>query len=466
MRGVRTLVIAYDFPPHAAIGTQRTLRFVRHLDEQGWPTAVLTGKASAYRSGTPVDNGLLERVPSQADVVRTGVLRPIDRLGAMLRPRAQHAPASPAKSGGSAGGAAAAAQPARKSRVRAIKQWVDMVASIPDSEVGWLLPAVFRGVQFARRWRPEVIYSSAPPWTGHLVAGAVALLTGRPWVADFRDPWARAPWRSARAHPLANRAAARFERWAVEHAAAVIFTTEAVHGDFAARYGEGCRAKSFVVPNGCDASMFDGVPSEEPESFVLLHAGSLYGGRDPQPLFRAIASAIASGKIDRARFRLRLLGAVALGDTDLRRSAAQMGLGDVIELLPRADHRASLQAMRSASALLLLQQGTTMSVPAKLYEYLAAGKRIFAICDEGETAALVRRSGVGAVAPAADAGALEAALVAFINARAGGAPRPDRALFDGAIGAARTAAIVEAAARSTVVALDVDATADRARSGA
>ena len=465
MSGVRTLVVAYDFPPHAAIGTQRTLRFVRHIDAQGWPTAVLTGKPSHFRKGTPVDDALLERVPPQVNVVRTGVLRPIDALATLLRPGTAEARKSSAKASANVR-APHATNAARPSLVRSMKQWVDVVATIPDAEVGWLLPTVFRGVRFARQWRPEVIYSSAPPWTGHLAAGAIALLTGRPWVADFRDPWARAPWRSARTHPFANRAAARFERWAIEHAAAVIFTTEAVRAEFAARYGEAFSRKFSVVPNGCDASMFDGIPDEDPDRFVLLHAGSLYGGRDPQPLFRAIASAIASGRLDRARFRLRLLGAVSLGDANLQRTATEMGLADVVELLPRADHRSSLHAMKAASALLLLQQGTTMSVPAKVYEYMAAGKRMFAICDEGETATLVRASGAGVVAPPRDQGALEDALVAFVNARGVAQPRPDRALFDGAIGAARTGAIVEAAARSQVASPDLETTAGRARSGA
>ena len=463
MSGVRTLVVAYDFPPHAAIGTQRTLRFVRHIDAEGWPVAVLTGDPARFRKGTPVDHALLHRVPASVDVTRTTVLRPIDAFSTLVRGRSSSA--SKPQPTANDGPRVPAVTAARPSALRAIKQWIDVVSTIPDAEVGWLIPTVVRGVRFARRWRPEVIYSSAPPWTGHLVAGAVATLTGRPWVADFRDPWARAPWRSARAHPLANSAAARLERWAVARAAAIIFTTEAVREEFATRYGEPLSAKFSVIPNGCDASMFDGIPDEQPEPFVLLHAGSLYGGRDPQPLFRAIASAIESGRIDRRAFRLRLLGAVALGDTNLERAATALGLGDVIELLPRADHRASLHAMKAASALLLLQQGTTMSVPAKLYEYLAAGKRIFAICEEGETAALVRASGAGVVAPPSDARSLEDALVEFVNARGVGQPRPDRALFDGGVGAARTSAIVEAVARRRAMAPNAHAATGGAGSG-
>ena len=462
MSGIRTLVVAYDFPPHAAIGTQRTLRFVRHIEAEGWPVAVLTGDPKRFRNGTPVDDALLQRVPASVRVVRTTVLRPIDRLTQFMRgsdrsrvstPNASREPAATPSTG------------KRLSAVRSLKTWIDVVSAIPDSEVGWLLPTVLRGVRFARQWQPEVIYSSAPPWTSHLVAGAIATLTGRPWVADFRDPWARAPWRSARAHPFANRMAARLERWVVERAGAIVFTTDAVRAEFAQRYGDRIATKFSVVPNGCDASMFDGIPHETTDTFVLLHAGSLYGGRDPQPLFRAIASAIASGRIERDRFRLQLLGIVALAGADLERAAREAGLSDVVQLLPRADHRASLHAMRRASALLLLQQGTTMSVPAKVYEYLAAGKRILAICDEGETANLVRSSGAGVVALPGDQQALEDALVAIVTAAQAPLPTPDRSLFDGAIGAARTRAVVEAVARPMQGAA-VKATAGGARSRA
>jgi glycosyltransferase involved in cell wall biosynthesis len=465
MTGHRALVVAYDFPPHAAIGTQRTLRFVRHLDGEGWPTAVLTGQRSTFRKGTPVDEALLDRVPAGVDVVRTTVLRPFEKLDQFLRGTPGAGPTRPSRPKGGSSGPTTTAGPKAHSSVQRFKSWLNAITTVPDAEVGWLLPSVLQGVRFARRWKPDVVYSSAPPWTGHLAGGIIAQLTGCPWVADFRDPWARAPWRSARAHPLANKAAARLERWAIERAAAVIFTTEAARTEFAAQYGDTLGAKFSVVPNGCDASMFDGIPDRESDRFLLLHAGSLYGGRDPRPLFHAIRSGVAAGRLDRNAFQLQLLGATALDDTDLHRAVREMELGDVVELLPRADHRASLHAMKGASGLLLMQQGTTMSVPAKLYEYMAAGKRIFAICDEGETASLVRTSGAGVVVPAGDPQVLEDALVAFVNAGKIAHSRPDRALFDGAVSAARTRVIVEAVMRSRS-STDVDATAGDARSRA
>lgn len=71
----RVLVVAYAFPPHAAIGTMRTLRVVRQLHARGWDLTVLTGDPASYVPSTPVDMALLERVPGEVRIVRAGAMR-------------------------------------------------------------------------------------------------------------------------------------------------------------------------------------------------------------------------------------------------------------------------------------------------------------------------------------------------------------------------------------------------------
>jgi hypothetical protein len=99
--------------------------------------------------------------------------------------------------------------------------------------------------------------------------------------------------------------------------------------------------------------------------------------------------------------------------------------------------RESLREMVSASALLLVQPGTTVSVPGKAYEYLAAGRPLLALAEEGETAELVRASGIGtSVRPDAGIEALEAALISVIEIASGEYVRPPAALYDGRVHAA------------------------------
>jgi glycosyltransferase involved in cell wall biosynthesis len=273
-----------------------------------------------------------------------------------------------------------------------------------------------------------------------------------PWVADFRDPWSRAPWRGNRFR-FVTWSTARLERHVVNRADRILFVAQGNRDDFAAAYGADVAQKFHVVPNGCDPAEFQfltpnsQLPSAEEGMFVLLHAGSLYAGRSPLPLLEALSTAIDRGIVNPATFRLRLLGQVGHASGDLAGTCRRLGLEHVVELVPRIPREQSLQAMCAASGLLLLQPGHTVSVPGKLYEYLATGRPILAIVEEGETADIVRRSGAGvAVAPDNEEAIVEA-LATFMRMASVGVVPPARELYDGMIRAAETVRILDAVAR-------------------
>lgn len=450
----RVLVVAYSFPPHAAIGTMRTLRVVRQLHARGWDVTVLTGDPASYVAGTPVDMALLERVPGEVRVVRAAALRGWSRLEQLLRPvvlaGANRPGADIASNGISSIHQRAAGKEGALRHLAQIKDIIDAALSIPDREAGWLLPALGAGIiEQLRKVHPDVIYSSAPPWTGQLVAAGLKQLLRRPWVADFRDPWSRAPWRGDR-YRFAMRAAAVLERFVVRRADRIVFVAAANRDDFASHYGPAVATKFEVVPNGCDPVEFDllrqsAIPEEG--RFVLLHAGTLYAGRTPVPLLNALATAIGRGIIDPNRFTLRFLGVNGLPGVDLSTTCRQLGIERVVEFLPRVPREQSLRAMMSASSLLLLQPGHTVAVPGKLYEYLATGRPILAIAEEGEIASLLRETGAGIlVSPDNEAG-MVAALASFVERGYAQVALPRRELFDGNMRAAQMADLLETVVR-------------------
>jgi glycosyltransferase involved in cell wall biosynthesis len=438
---VRILVVTAAFPPDGAVGGLRTLRLLKHLARTGSDAQVLTICPDTYRAGTVIDAELLSQVPEGVRIVRARAVRPIDWLAARLRRspiRRSGAKAHPLN--GPAGGARASAVSVA---IRSLQRVCDAVLTLPDREAGWILPAMVRGWASVRAYgRPDVIYSSGPPYSAHVVAACLASLMRRPWIADFRDPWARAPWRDDRFR-FEKRAWSILERWVVNQANAVVFVTETNRADFAAHYGETIARRFHVVPNGCDLGDFERlVPGPSSDRFVLLHAGSLYGARDPSPLLRAIADAVASGTIDARGFRMRLIGRVGVPGVDLHGMVRNLGIEAIVEVIPHMPRRMVLQQMLDASALLIVQPVTKVSVPAKLYEYLAAGRPILALAEpDGATAAVVAESGAGiAVSPTDEAGVYRA-LVQLV---AGGFRRPDidPSLYDGALRAAELGAIL------------------------
>ena len=441
----RALVVAYDFPPHGAIGTMRTLRVVRRLVEEDWDVTVLTSDPRTFRSGTPVEQALMSRVPAGIRIVRAPSFRGFDALKRIVKgppgtEERSDAQALRRPKGRMAGG---------RGHLARATDLVDAALAIPDHESGWLIPAVMRGLATIRSYRPDVIYSSAPPWTGQIVARVLATASRCQWVADFRDPWSRAPWRGDR-FGFAIRAAVMLERQVVRRADRILFVAQGNRDDFAVHYGPDTARKFHVIPNGCDIQEFDALseaPAVPDDMCVLLHAGSLYAGRSPGALLKAIAVAIEQGIVDPSRFRLRFLGHLGLASVDLSRTCRELGLEQVVEVVARVPREQSLQAMRSASALLLLQPGHTVSVPGKLYEYLASGRPILAVAEEGEIADIVRQSGVGVFATPDDEAGIVAALASLIPMVKTGVGAAPRELYDGMLRAAEAVRVLDAVVR-------------------
>ncbi len=428
------MAVTCNFPPDASVGTMRTLRLVQHLAAAGWNVDVVTAAPEGYRAGTPTDATLLDKVPADVQVSRARAWRPLERLTALARAnlKRHRAPVAPRTAG------EPPAQELRSARWTArVKAALSASVAVPDREISWLLPAIRAGWQRARQAPPDIIFSTGPPFTAHLVGAVLARLLRCPWVADFRDPWARAPWRDDR-FGFEKRAWAFLERVVVTRADAIVFVTETNRRDFAREYGDSFASRFVVVPNGCDTADFAALVRQSPTApdFVLLHAGSLYGARNPTPLLSAVRNAINRGAIDPERFRLRFVGRI--GVAGLERAVRDLGLARVVEFVSQVPRRTILQEMINASALLVVQPVTTVSVPAKLYEYMAAGRPVLALAEPGgETAAVVRRTGAGIAVPSDDEAAIERALLELIATSADAFTRVDPAAYDGELRAAQ-----------------------------
>jgi glycosyltransferase involved in cell wall biosynthesis len=439
----RVLVVTATFPPDGGVGSLRTLRLLKHLAETGTEQEVLTVAPSTYRPGTVLDVERLALIPPGVVVTEAPALRPIARLVAALRRRT-----SPA--GGTGPRPASAAREAvagREGGLRRVGRAARALVTLPDAEASWILPAVRRGLRRTHAARPDVIYSSGPPYSAHVVAGTIARLRGIPWIADFRDPWARAPWRDDR-FGFEKRAWAIFEREIVVRADAAIFVTQANPDDFAAQYGVSVARKFYVIPNGCDLGDFEGLKGHPAAGrFVLLHAGSLYGARDPSPLFRAVATGVADGRIDPSRFRIRLIGRIGIPGVNLESTLRALGIAHLVEFVPHVPRLQALQEMVDASALLVIQPVTRLSVPGKLYEYLAARRPILGLAEpSGDTAALLRRTPAGTVVSPDDHDGILRALTGLM---AGGTRtvETERALYDGATRARELATVLRSVTR-------------------
>lgn len=378
-------MVAFHFPPlSGGSGIQRTLRFVQHLPSLGWQPLVLSAHPRAYAQ-TAAD--LLPEVPPDTVVKRSW-----------------------------------AWDTARHMSLRG--RYMGWMAR-PDRWMSWRWAAVRDGLQMIKTYQPDAIWSTYPIATAHQIGAELQRRSGLPWVADFRDPMAQDDYPS---DPAVWRSYQAIEARALQHAARCVFTTPSAAQTYRARYPQ-FAGKVQVLENGFDEESFVGLTQDmalSPGKLTLLHSGIVYPSeRDPTPFFQALAQVLASGCFARSQLCVRFRAPVHI---DLLASlTAQYGLQDVIEVCPPLPYREALAEMVRADALLVMQASNcNAQIPAKLYEYLRAGRPLLGLTDPvGDTAGALRAAGVQAMAPLDSVEAIATLLTRFLNNLAqGDAPLP------------------------------------------
>ena len=396
------LLVAYHFPPVGglgAAGSQRMLKFAKHLPAFGWSPTVLTVKVLAYESYLKIDPSLLRDVSPDLPVVRTGVFRvlaPLLQLKnlAFRRNESQDG----AEHDASTTGPAESSQTG-KSAYQRFKDSITDLFEIPDEVAGWMLPAIFSGARTIRKQKIDVILATGRPWTTLVIGAALKRLTGRPLIVDFRDPWMTNPFRIQHSS-LKNRLETWPEKWVLRSADLVVANTDRLREEFIERFGATLSDRCITVINGFDANEFELIEPEQRDGdtqdlFVLLHSGFLYGMRDPKTLIDAIKLLHDRGDLESVGFRCELVGSVEL-TYDLESYIRQSGLQDLVHLRGEVSYAESIAAVAACDTALLLQPGTKTQIPSKVFEYVGLAKRILTIAPlDSSVSKLVEENGLG-----------------------------------------------------------------------
>lgn len=374
-------MIAYHFPPLAgSSGIQRTLRFVQHLPSLGWQPLVLSAHPSAYEN---TSDDLLADVPAGTVVRRAFALD-----------TARH--------------------------LQIAGRYLGWMAR-PDRWISWKFDAIRQGLKLIEEFKPDVIWSTYPIATAHVIASNLHRKTGIPWVADFRDPMAQEGYP---ADPRTWQSYLAIEADAAAQARYCVFTTPSAARMYQQRY-PAAATRMAVLENGYDEESFSSAV-QQPHSgsllgagtrpLVMLHSGIVYPSeRDPTQLFAALGRLQEAGTLGPSDLRIRFRASVH--DEMLQRLALTHGAQDFIELCPAIPYREALAEMMAVDALLVMQASNcNAQIPAKIYEYLRAGKPILGLTDpEGDTAGVLRRAGVNDVAHLDSADEIAVLLPALVR---------------------------------------------------
>jgi hypothetical protein len=156
------------------------------------------------------------------------------------------------------------------------------------------------------------------------------------------------------------------------------------------------------VPNGAALlDIGDGEPNHVPSApGTFVYTGYLYDSRNPVEFFEAFTLLAAENSAGPFRPRCILAGRIERGVRNtLERVVGRLGDGmSPFELPGTLPHLEAVRLQRSAFALLLfvnVGRQTEGTIPAKLFEYIAARRPILAVTENGDVAEIVRRGRLG-----------------------------------------------------------------------
>lgn len=367
MRNV--LMIVYYFPPLGSVQVIRSLKFVKYLPQFNWQPIVLAVKEIAHFS---YDYELLEEIPPQAKVYRTGSLDPfrvLYLLTSFLKSERKKIETCQQAQG-------------QFYLFRVRFSFFNRYLAIPDSRIGWLFFAVRMAMKILKSNSINLIYSVSPPNTCHLVGYLLKKQTSLPWVADFKDVWLGYPnpepnWFNT---PIMN----RLEKKIIMNADKVICVSPKLTELFKKKYP---LDKFETIPNGFDESDFFSIRREMHNKFTISYVGNLTArSRSPVHFLNALKQ-IFTDKPELAKIMcVQFIGPIA---EEYKNQIQRAGLADVVEIIPPVSHKSALQYMVNADVLLLLEGKGEMQdviLPAKLFEYLASRRPILALLSASNVA--------------------------------------------------------------------------------
>lgn len=350
----RLLFIAHAYPPLPAAGSIRAGGLAKYLPRFGWDVLVLTaklpkGSRPAARVIETEYQSVIAEWKSRFGMDPNGSVH--ERLNLPL-----------------------SSTPNSNRLHTNLIQCARGVIAFPDEHKGWIRFAVNALSDLNAKEKPDIILSTSPPASSHLIASQARQLFNRPWVADLRDLWTENLWGVLRLlQPLHQ----RLERKTLKMADALV----TVSSPWAHRLQKKYPAPPvYTITNGFDPDDFSSQPRTLTRYLSITHTGYLYEGkRDPTLLFEVLQGLISEGVLQKHDIRIRFYGPP---ESWLLPLAERYGLKEIVELGGIVPREEALRRQAESHLLLLLgwsDPRETGQHTGKLFEYFGSARPILAV---------------------------------------------------------------------------------------
>ncbi len=377
----RVLIISYYWPPSGGAGVQRWLKFVKYLRKFGWEPVLYTPLNPEYPE---TDHSLEKDVPRGIEVIRQPIWEPYATYKKLQGQKKDEKI-----------NAAFLSERKKNRFLENISIWIRGNFFIPDARKFWIRPSVSFLTQYLKDHPVEVVISTGPPHSMHLIAMSLARQLRLSWLADFRDPWTDIDfYKDLRLTSWADNKHRKLELEVLKSADIVTVISHTMASDMQ----KICPRQYEVITNGYDEEdTMDDNPVPD-NKFSIAHIGTLVSTRNPVILWEALKILIKEIPGFQEDLEIKLVGKV---DISVTGTINTMGLEQYIRKIDYLPHDQVIECQRQSQVLLLIINNTPnakMILTGKFFEYLASRRPVLCLGPvDGDAAIIMKETNAGLI---------------------------------------------------------------------
>ena len=379
----KVLIITYYWPPSGGAGVQRWLKFVKYFRDFGWEPVIYTPENP---EGPVEDYTLFNDIPKNIEVIKKPIKEPYrfykKLTGKSKDQKIQTAFLSESES--------------KSSFLENLSVWIRGNFFIPDARKSWIKPSVSYLSSYLQKNDIDVIVTTGPPHSMHMIGYYLNKKLNIAWLADFRDPWTNIDYYDQlKLTKRADRIHHKLEKKILLNANAITVISPGMITDFKDKVDR----EYHFIPNGYDEEDIKaGIKTGKYEKFTLSHIGSLTKTRNPKNLWNVLREMISEDEQFSADLEIRNIGKI---DFNVVESLKEVGLEKYLTTINYLPHNEVIIEQKKASLLLLLINDTPnakLILTGKLFEYLVSGTPVLCIGPpDGDAAQITRKTNCGRV---------------------------------------------------------------------
>jgi len=386
----RALIITYYWPPAGGSGVQRWLKFVKYFRYFDIEPIVYTVKNANYPI---VDTSLLKEIPKDIEIIKQPIWEP-NNLFFLGKNKSKQS---------------AGFLNNKPSLFGKILQYIRANYFIPDARKFWINPSVSYLKKYLKNNQIDVLITTGPPHSVHLIGLKLKKELGLKWIADFRDPWVDMDY--FHHLPLTKKSLKKhqyLEQNVVKNADAVLVVGNTMKQNYL-KFNKNI----FTITNGFDDEITKQKVALDTK-FSITHVGLMNSDRNPV-LFWEVLKEIGEEETSFLKdLQVNLIGKI---DKEILSSISKNELTEKVNVVSYVPHN-QIGKYQKASQLLLLVVNNVPSakgiITGKIFEYLKAKRPILAIApNNGDLATIIKDTNAGFVIDYKDKEWLKSTILAL-----------------------------------------------------